>query len=125
MEEQMTIIEAINGIDSLKPNTYTTEQKIEWLKRLDGLIKEQVIDTHEGGHDIEIGENYNESDTLLIVPAPYDELYIQYLAMKIDFANNEYRKYNNSASMYNQSLLEFKKWYNREHMPKSVPNMTY
>ena len=46
-------------------------------------------------------------------------------AMKIDFANNEYRKYNNSASMYNQSLLEFKKWYNREHMPKSVPNMTY
>jgi hypothetical protein len=121
----MTIIEAINGIDTIKPNKYTTEQKIEWLKKLDGLLKEQVIDTHEGGRDIVIGENYNENDTELIVSAPHDELYIHYLAMKIDFANNEYRKYNNSASMYNESLLEFKKWYNREHMPKCVPNMSY
>jgi hypothetical protein len=122
----MTIIEAINGIDTIKPNKYTQDQKIEWLKRLDGLVKEQVIDTHEGGENVII-EDYTTASvqTELLIPSPYDEVYINYLAMKIDFANGEYRKYNNSAVVYNTSMNEFKKWYNREHMPKSVSNMIY
>jgi hypothetical protein len=125
MEEQMTIIEAINGIDSLKPNTYTQDQKIEWLKRLDGQIKEQVIDTHEGEGVTLVDYTTAPINTELLIPSPYDEIYINYMAMKIDFANGEYRKYNNSAMVYNNSLNEYKKWYNREHMPKSVSKMKY
>ena len=121
----MTIIEAINGIDTIKPNKYTQDQKIEWLKRLDGQIKEQVIDTHEGEGVELVDYSTAPFNTELLVPAPYDEIYINYLAMKIDFANGEYRKYNNSAFMYNESLGEYRKWYNRTHMPKSVPNITY
>ena len=122
----MTIIEAINGIDTLKPNKYTQEQKIEWLKRIDGLLKEQVIDTHEGGEGVVI-EDYSSApmDTELLVPAPYDEIYINYLAMKIDYANGEYKKYNNSAFIYNESLGEYRKWYNRTHMPKGSPKLIY
>ena len=122
----MTIIEAINGIDSLKPNKYTQEQKIEWLDKLDGLLKEQVIDTHEGGEGV-LKLDYASVPVTkeLLVPAPYDEIYINYLAMKIDFANGDYRKYNNSAFMYNESLGEYRKWYNRTHMPKSVPNIKF
>lgn len=122
----MTIIEAINGIDSLKPNKYTQEQKIEWLDKLDGLLKEQVIDTHEGGEGV-VKADYNTAPVTkqLLVPAPYDEIYINYLAMKIDFANGDYRKYNNSAFMYNESLGEYRKWHNRTHMPKSAPNIKF
>lgn len=122
----MTIIEAINGIDTIKPNKYTQDQKIEWLKRLDGQVKEQVIDTHEGGENV-ILEDYTIASvqTELLIPSPYDEVYINYLSMKIDFANGEYRKYNNSAVVYNTSLNEFKKWYNREHMPKSVSKIIF
>ena len=44
----MTIIEAINKIDTLKPNTYTPEIKIYWLSKLDGIIFDKIIKTHEG-----------------------------------------------------------------------------
>ena len=119
----MTIIEAINGIDTLKPNTYTQEQKIAWLSALDGRMKADVIDTHEGGEKV-VFEGYNEAtdpDTPLIITAPYDEVYITYLEMKIDFANAEYDKYNNSAYLFNSQLDEYKKYYNRTHMPKGIP----
>ena len=122
----MTINEAIDGLDALKPNKYTQEQKIEWLQRLDGLIKEQVIDTHEGGEEVVVPK-YSDTtlDTELLIKSPHDEIYITYLAMKIDFANGEYKKYNNSAYMYNEALNEYKKWYNRTHMPKSAPNIKF
>ena len=45
----MTIIEAINRIDELKPNNYTYLEKIGWLSKLDGAIKKNIIDTHEDG----------------------------------------------------------------------------
>lgn len=47
----MTIIEAIQKTDELKPNGYTQSQKIEWLSKLDGIIKRGIIDTHEGGDE--------------------------------------------------------------------------
>lgn len=120
----MTIIEAINGIDALKPNQYTQEQKIEWLSKIDGLIKEQVIDTHEGGVYIgSIDYSIVPINTKLLIPAPYDEIYLHYLTMKIDYAMGEYQKYNNSAQVYNTALQEYKRWYNREHMPKSVAKL--
>ena len=45
----MTIIEAINKVDSLKPNGYTQSDKVGWLSVLDGAIKRSVIDTHDDG----------------------------------------------------------------------------
>ena len=44
----MKLIEAINKIDALKQNTFTQEDKIGWLSTLDGIIKSEIIDTHEG-----------------------------------------------------------------------------
>ena len=42
----MTIIEAINKNDLLKPNNFTQMDKIIWLSTLDGIIKKEIIDTH-------------------------------------------------------------------------------
>ena len=115
----MTIIEAINMIDAHKPNTYTDVEKIRWLSELDGIIKADIIDTHEGGSDISFN-GYNdetEIDTKLIVPAPYDNIYLKWLESKIDYANAEYGKYNNSSTAYNNAYSAFERYYNRTHMP--------
>ena len=48
----MTIIEAINRIDNLKPNSYTQQDKVQWLSILDGIIKTEIIDTHQGAEDV-------------------------------------------------------------------------
>lgn len=117
----MTIIEAIARVDAVKPNVYQLPQKIKWLSALDGIIKREIIDTHEGGEDITFSGYMEDTNpnTELLVPAPYDEVYVRYLEMQIDYANNEYGKYNNSLMMYNSAYNAFEKYYNREHMPIS------
>lgn len=115
----MTIIEAITKIDSLKPNAYTPTDKIRWLSRLDGRAKEEIIDTHEGATDTAF-EGYNDEtplDTELLIPYPHDEVYTLWLEAQIDYANNEYGRYNNSISMFNSTYSAFERWYNRNHMP--------
>ena len=47
----MTVIEAINRIDALKPNNYSQDEQVAWLSKIDGIIKEKVIDTHEGADE--------------------------------------------------------------------------
>ena len=117
----MTIIEAINRIDNIKPNTYSQEEKVQWLSTLDGTIKKEVIDTHEGAEAVPF-QGYTANtplNTVLLVPAPYDQIYIAYLEMQIDYANAEYGKYSNSMSMYNQAFAAFERYYNRENKPIS------
>lgn len=120
----MTILEAISRVDAVKPNSYSQTEKIAWLSRIDATIKNEIIDTHEGAENITFNgyDNDTDTNTELLVPAPYDEVYIRYLEMQIDYANNEYGKYNNSMVMYNAAYTAFEKYYNRTHMPVSKGN---
>ena len=115
----MTIIEAINNVDAVKPNSYSQAQKVKWLNNLDGIVKKEIIDTHESEENVSFNGYTEETDTStqLLIPAPYDVIYIRYLEMQIDYANGEYRKYNNSTIAYNTAYSAFEKYYNREHMP--------
>ena len=85
----MTIMEAIQRINTVKPNGYDQPQKIKWLSTLDGIVKEEIIDTHEGGENVAFDGYTVETNLLteLLVPAPYDDIYIRYLEMQIDYAN--------------------------------------
>lgn len=116
----MKILEAITKIDTLKPNTYSQTEKIKWLSTLDGTIKTEIIDTHEGGEGI-VFNGYGDDtslDTELLVPSAYSDVYIRYLEAQIDYANAEYGKYNNAMAMYNNAYSSFERYYNRTHMPK-------
>ena len=57
--------------------------------------------------------------TVLLIEWPYDEIYRWYLEMKIDDANGEMTKYNNSAAKYNMYYQAYQNAYNRAHLPKS------
>ena len=116
----MTIIEALNKVDVLKPNNYTQTEKVKWLSNFDWIIKTEIIDTHEGGDGI-IYNGYDvDTDvaTEMLVPHPYDDLYIKWLESQIDYNNAEYSKYNNSSTAYNNAYSAFERYYNRQHMPK-------
>lgn len=115
----MTIMEILYRIDEVKPNSYSQSEKIKWLSSLDGVIKNEIIDTHEGGEDV-VFSPYNEDtdlSTKLLVSAPYDDIYIRWLEAQIDYANGEYGKYNNSIAMYNTAYTAYANYYNRTHMP--------
>ena len=117
----MTIHEAISYIDSVKPNKYPEATKVTWLSTLDGIIKKEIIDTHEGGENIEYSP-YTESTPIsrkLIVDHPYDDIYTKFLEMQIDYYNGEYDRYNNSKVIYNSAYEEYTKYYNANHTPRS------
>ena len=117
----MTIMGAINHIDAVKPNGYSQAEKIRWLSTLDGTIKAEIVDNHEGAQDVEFKE-YNDNTPLtqaLLIPHPYDDVYIKWLEAQIDYANGEYGKYNNSITMFNAAYSSLEKYYNRTHKPIS------
>lgn len=114
----MTLSKAISRIDEMKPNTYTNEQKIEWLSELDARIKAEIIDTHEGGENVHFdGYDENDTETELLVPSPFTEVYIYWLEAKIDYANSEIGRYNNSIANFNTSFNSYANYYNRHNMP--------
>lgn len=115
----MTIIEAINRIDTIKPNSFSQTEKVRWLNTLDGIIKKEIIDTHEGLENI-VFNGYNDNtpiSTELLVSSPYDDVYIRYLEMQMDYANGEYNKYENSVDMYNTAYTAVWRHYNRNYTP--------
>ena len=116
----MKIIEAISKIDDLKHNTYSQSDKIGWLSRLDSMVKRLIIDTHEGGEEVDFTGYSNETDpeTEMLIPAPFDEAYLRYLEAQIDYTNGEIGKYNNSIEMFNSCWQSYQNYYNRTHMPK-------
>lgn len=115
----MTIMEAINSIDNLKHNTYSHADKVTWLARLDGMVKRLIIDTHEGGENTPFAPYGNETpgDTELLVPHPFDELYLRWLEAQIDYCNGEFARYNNSMAMCHTAWDAFRNHYNANHMP--------
>lgn len=115
----MTIIEVITEVDALHPNGYDRNNKIAWLSNLDGRIKKEIIDIHEGGDDVPFkGYTPNDINTELIVSRPYDEMYRYWLEAQMDYANGEYTKYNNSMSMFNSVYSAYERHYHKTHMPK-------
>lgn len=125
----MKIIEAINRVDALKPNQYTSEQKLTWLSELDARIYNDILCTHEDNPLETIPEEdeeetaifpYTDEETALIAEFPYDCMYVSYLQAKIDEANEETQRYQVSAAMFNAQYDDFARFYNRTHMPNQV-----
>lgn len=118
----MKIRDAIERIDSHKHNIYTQNDKIAWLSRLDSMVKTLIIDAHEGGESVEF-TGYDDStdlNTEMLVPAPFDEMYLRWLEAQIDYSNGEYGKYNNAITMYQTAYDAYANHYRRTHMPKST-----
>ena len=120
----MTIAEAISKVDALKPNTYSTEDKVAWLSTLDARVKKQVINAHEYSDTIFFYGYDSKADmeTELLVPAPYDEMYLRWLEAQIDYHNSEDDRYNNAIMLFNNAYDGYKKFYTRTHMPLSKGN---
>ena len=122
----MTIRQVIEQVDSSLANTYGQKEKIRWLSQLDQRVKVQIIDTHEGAENVRFngyGEN-TDPDTVLLVPAPFDEMYLRWLEAQIHYANQEEDRCNNATDAFNVLYAEFRTYYNRQHMPLG-PKLRY
>ena len=119
----MTIKECIDIVDNLKPNQYSVVDKVRWLSFIDKIIINDVLKTHvgyDGRYDNFTEYSPDKLAIQLIAESPYDRLYIAFLKMQIDGENGEMARYNNSANSFNSYMTEYRKYYNKTHMPLSI-----
>jgi len=115
----MTINEAITRADRVKPNQYETAEKVRWLSTLDGKIRREMMAWHEGADGpFAAYDPDGDLDVPLLVPEPYDELYMHWLFAQVDYHNNEIDRFNNCMVMFNMAYATFADWYNRTHRPR-------
>lgn len=114
----MTPNKVIEYVDGVKPNVYTDDDKYTWINKLEGIISTEV-------HDMAEPVNYDmpaDADKELLVPSPYDEVYALYIFAMIDFHNREYNNYNNSATMFSDTMEAYKKYYIQRHAHGTARN---
>lgn len=106
----MTIQDAIAWVDEKKHNVYTREDKLRWLSEQDAEVWNFLshFEEFEGTF-----EGYTEDtplDEKLLVGAPYDRMYLRWLEAQIDYANQEYTKFNNAMALHLAAWREFTAW---------------
>ena len=109
----MKIIEAINHARKLSGNAIDDNTMVRWLSELDGRL---MLDFYKGTE----WANYvlpQDEEKELLVPFPWDELYVHYLEAMVYYSNGEFERYRNSYSMYNKKELDYRQWYARTHLP--------
>lgn len=111
----MTVAAIIEQYNTERPNNVDDTIKMDWLQNCERLLFEIVLQTHEDCPTISF-EDFG-MDTELIADVPYSDLYLHYLDQRAAYNNNDTKRYNAAATMYNNALLEFQQMYNRKHKP--------
>lgn len=123
----MTLREVIEFVDEVKPNAFPTKVKVKWLEQLDGHIAAEELCMHPADLD-RLCYSEDQLDTELLVRRPYDDIYTMWLEAKIDLANGEYDKYQNSMQVYNRHYGSFVVWlaehYEREKGARGLNGWT-
>lgn len=115
----MTIAQVLRRIDEVQPSSEDREQMIRWLRDLDEEIYTDVICKHEGWEAVAPPDYTEETDEEreLLVPDRWGDMYVHWLQSKIDFNLQEYARFNNSSAAFQSEMMDYRCWYNREHMP--------
>lgn len=106
----MKVKEVLAWVDEVKPNAFSDGVKIGWISRLEETLALEVF-LMAPTEAAMLRCGVEDLETELLVDAPYDDLYTLWLAAKIDEANGEYNKYQNSMTAYNARRADFVCWF--------------
>ena len=142
----MTIQEALDIVDEMKPNMMSRKMKIKYLTQIEQLIFSEIVNKHYDGNRPPINPYNEHTDPLeippeedipqppeprsmpryteqtddgteLIIPDPYAMVYVYWLMTKIDMQNQEDARYNIDRAHFENAYETMSDWYTREHMP--------
>lgn len=109
----MKIREAISQVRELSGNAVADSMLVRWLSELDGRL---MLDFYKGDGWASYALPQDEEHELL-VPFPWDQLYVHYLEAMVYYSNGEFERYRNSYEMYNKKELDYRQWYARNQLP--------
>ena len=113
----MTIRQAIERVDEIKPNAFSDKTKVEWLSALEGRLAADVFLMAVAEIRLLEYKHPDDMDTELLVKYPHDDIYTYWLQARIDEANGEYNKFMNTAELYNEAYGNFVRWFGQTYDP--------
>ena len=113
----MKVSEAISNTTALTGQTVATATLVRWLSELDGKL---AFETYRAAEWNPYNPTSDQS-TELLVPYPWDGLYVHHLEAMTYYSNGEYDRYENARAMREQALAEFKAYLMRTQSTPCVP----
>ena len=116
----MTLQEALDIADAMKPNMMDRQLKVKYLTEIEQLIWAEILMRHEHTPEQETKPEYDEETdpgTVLIVPDPYSMVYTYWLMSKIDIQNQEDARYNIDRAHFENEYDTMSDWWTRTFMP--------
>lgn len=97
--------EIIEKYDSMYRNEVDYDRKLEWIERLEEQLKDKIAEQYEGTEG-------------RVGVYPYDEIYYDYIGMKIAEMNGDNFRYNNYKSLFDAAYADLADYYNRKYQLK-------
>ena len=111
----MQIKKIIEQVKTIKPSQYSDDMLLSWLSELDGQVYNDLLSAY-GAPAPALPYGRAAMHEELLIPFPYEGIYLTWLSAKIDGLNCEYERYNNDMMLYNAQLQEFYNAYTRTHL---------
>ena len=106
-----TLQQALTRIDAICPNAWDETAKLLWLNECESMIQTRILGTVP--EQCITYDADTDRSTKLLVPAPFDRLYVYYVIAMCDYAAHETAHYADSMMLFNAALDEYAKWYQR------------
>lgn len=102
----MTLRELLEKISKEKPNSFDEDTLIGYINEIERDCAEELR------YDKQEVPIYTAADidNELIVPAPYDRVYVSYVKAMIDYANEEYGSYQLNQEQHVRDFADFANW---------------
>ena len=104
----MRIDKLLKIVRTLKPTPFENDILLMWVNEVEGMVQTEVLLRSTADlTPYELDVQGEPTAAELVVPYPFDRLYLQYLLAQIDYANGEYAKYQNSMQMFNACYTDY------------------
>ena len=119
----MTLGETVRRFDLLYPNAMELPLKTDLISFLEGRLNREILALY--GEDEPAFTGYSaaaDADRTLLIPFPFDDIYLKFLAAENDLVNGDTARYLNSAAVFNSAWDMLAAYYNRTRIR---PNETH
>lgn len=106
----MTALDVISRVDERMHNVFTREEKLLWLNQLEKMVSQLLA---RCGLE-EQWEPVTE-ETALSIPEPFASMYDRWLEAQMNYANQEYLKFNNAMALFQSLWQEYANALRREN----------
>ncbi len=115
----MTVKEAVDAAFARRVGiVISRDQMLEWLNECEAAVQTEMLLLQRPQVKYELGV---DDDEPLLVPPPYDDLYVWWLLAEIDMSLHEMASYNDSTARYNERQAAAQKYILRRWDPKHRP----